>query len=73
MIILLLVLLFGTTGIIIYLGLYLFASEAKKDIKDAVDFIASPEAHRPVTWLDIVIAILVVGFMLYFCVKKYFL
>jgi len=73
MTIFLLALLFGSTGIIIYLGLYLFASEAKKDIKDAVDFIASPEAHRPVTKWEIALTLLGAGIALYFCVKKYFL
>lgn len=72
MAIFLLTLLFGATGIVIYLVLYLFASEAKKDIKDAVDFIASPEAHRPATKWEIALTLLGVGLMLYFCVKKYF-
>jgi len=68
-IMLLVFLVFGVGGLVIYLLLHIFVSESKKTAKDAVDFIASPEANRPLRWWEIILYSLFAGFSLYLCIK----
>lgn len=67
--ILLIFILFGFTGVIIYLIFNMFISETKKAAKDAIVFANSEEANKPLKWWQIILGFLFAFFCIYLFMK----
>ena len=66
---LLVFLIFGISGVVVYLLAKLFFSETKKAANDVIDFVASKEAHQPLKWWQIVLGFLLAFYCMYLCFK----